>query len=493
MIDATIEELRNRLAETEETLRAIRSGEVDALVIDGAGEGDVRIYTLKGAEEPYRILVERMQEGALTVMANGDIVYANRCFAELVATPLERVSGRPLRSFIAERQHSLFDATMAHAMQGVRVELALVRDDGSEVPALLSASGLPLDGISAIGIIVTDLTEQQRQNALAASERFAKAVLDQTTEPMLVCDDQCSISRASGAATVLAGRDPIGLRLTEAFDFGAPDMGATVEGHIHAAIAGKVAQGVEVKIRAGEGKRYFLLSAGPLASGLADMSWCIVTLTDITSRKLAEQRQELLLRELSHRVKNAIAVVGSIATLSLGGDRPLGEARHSFLERLKALANTQDLLTGTFWQSASLGRLIAAETTPFGGRVSTSGDDMMLGAKAAQMLGLALHELGTNAAKHGALSVPDGRVEIGWETVDGEDGPTFRLVWRETGGPRVLPPVHNGFGRLLLERAVPYDVKGRGRLDYGAGGLCYTLETALDQLLAPAANEAARG
>lgn len=488
MTDATVEELRSRLAETEETLRAIRSGEVDALVIDG--DDGVRIYTLKGAEEPYRILVERMQEGALTVMANGDIVYANRRFAELVATPLERVSGRTLRSFVPEGQRGLFDAMMANAMQGVRAELALTRGDGVEVPVLLSASAMPLDGVSTVGIIVTDLAEQQRQNALAASERFAKAVLDQATEAMLVCDSQGTISRSSAAATALAGTDPVGRRLIEAFSFGQPGMAAAVDGHIRAAIAGEVAQGVEVEVACGGVGRYFLLSAGPLATGLADGS-CIVTLTDITSRKLAEQRQDLLLRELSHRVKNAIAVVGGIASLSLGGDRPLSEARHSFLERLKALANTQDLLTGTFWQSASLYRLVAAETAPFGGRVATSGDDMMLGAKAAQMLGLALHELGTNAAKHGALSVPDGRVELGWGTFDGEDGAMFRLVWRETGGPHVQPPLHNGFGRLLLERAVPYDVKGRGLLDYDAGGLRYTLETTLNQLLAPAANEVA--
>jgi PAS domain S-box-containing protein len=460
--DATTAELRRRLAEMEEALRA------------AAG----------GVEPPHRIPVERMPEAALTLMPDGEIVHANRRFAELAGVAPERLPGRALRSLVPEAQRPIVDGLLSRAAEGARGELALRRDDGEETTVLLSVGSLPADGSAAIAGIVVDLAEARRRET-PVPERFARAVLDQATEAMLVCDAQGRIGHAGRAATALAGRDPTGLLLVEAFRFGPGDMATAVGQHVREAVAGAVVQGVEVEIAAAEGRRHFLLSAGPLATCPGSAPCCILTLTEITHRKLAEQRQELLLHELSHRVKNAIAVVSSIASLTLAGDRPLDEARHAFIERLKALGSTQDLLTGTVWQRASLRDLIAVEAGLFGGRVRARGEELLLGAKAAQMLGLALHELGTNAAKHGALSVPEGRVDIVWESAPGEDGPRFRLIWQERDGPPVQAPTRRGFGRLLLERAVPYDVKGTASLDYAPDGLRYTLETGVGQLVAP--------
>src|SRR5690606_20256966 len=135
--EANIEELRARLAEAEETLEAMRSGAVDAVVVEGP-DGP-RVYTLEGADEPYRILVERMQEGAVTLSEDGTILFANGSFARMVRAPLEQVIGGPLARFLPERERPSFAAALNEARAAnVRREFALRRTDGSEVPTLLS-------------------------------------------------------------------------------------------------------------------------------------------------------------------------------------------------------------------------------------------------------------------------------------------------------------------------------------------------------------------
>jgi two-component sensor histidine kinase len=197
-----------------------------------------------------------------------------------------------------------------------------------------------------------------------------------------------------------------------------------------------------------------------------DVSLAVLTMRDVTTRKAAEERHRLLLAELSHRVKNTLAVVQGIANRSLSGERTLGEAREALAKRLRALANAHTLLTASEWRGASLRALAAAELDPYRGRVAMRGRDLALGPKAAQGLALILHELATNAAKHGALSVPEGRAELAWDAGEA----VLRLTWREAGGPEVRPPARRGFGRLLIEEAAVHDLAGRARLEFRRGG-----------------------
>jgi two-component sensor histidine kinase len=164
----------------------------------------------------------------------------------------------------------------------------------------------------------------------------------------------------------------------------------------------------------------------------------------------------------------------------LAGDRTLVEARDALAKRLRALASAHTLLTASEWRGASLRALAAAELAPYRGRADAKGRDVALGSRAAQSLALILHELATNAAKHGALSAPEGRVELAW-TVDGS---MLRLAWRETGGPEVRPPAQRGFGSLLVEEAAAHDLGGAARLEFRREGLTYELEVPLAQLAA---------
>jgi two-component sensor histidine kinase len=205
---------------------------------------------------------------------------------------------------------------------------------------------------------------------------------------------------------------------------------------------------------------------------------------DVTDRKLAEARQRLLLDELNHRVKNTLAVVRSIAGQTLRGGRTLAEARDALAERLRALAEAHDLLTGSGWRGAGLRALAEAELGPYAGRASAEGPDLTLGPKAALALGLALHELATNAAKHGALSVPGGRVEVAWGLEGDANERVLRLGWRELGGPPVAATSRHGFGRTLIEQGLRHDLGGEVALEFRPEGLACELRVPASAVLA---------
>jgi PAS domain S-box-containing protein len=193
---------------------------------------------------------------------------------------------------------------------------------------------------------------------------------------------------------------------------------------------------------------------------------------DVTKRRQAEAQRDLLVAELSHRVKNTLATVVSIARQSFGRNATIETARKSFEGRLRALAQTHTRLAEANWEGVPLLTLIEDEVAPYrgedGSNLVLSGPPVSFTSKQAVVLGMAFHELATNAAKYGALSVKGGRVSVAWSrTPDG----AFAVEWREDGGPRVTPPAQAGFGRLLLERALAADLKGSVDMDFRPTGL----------------------
>ncbi|MFT4253110.1 MAG: HWE histidine kinase domain-containing protein [Caulobacter sp.] len=191
---------------------------------------------------------------------------------------------------------------------------------------------------------------------------------------------------------------------------------------------------------------------------------------DVTERKRAEERQRLLLNELNHRVKNTLVTVQSMAAQTLRAAGDLDAFREAFEARLIALSQTHNLLTEQNWESASLREIVDAELEAFGGRERLDFDydrDLRLNPKATVAVGMAVHELATNAAKYGALSTPGGRVAVAWSS----EGGRLRLRWTESGGPAVVPPTRRGFGARLLERGLAGELSGEVRLAYDQSGL----------------------
>jgi two-component sensor histidine kinase len=203
--------------------------------------------------------------------------------------------------------------------------------------------------------------------------------------------------------------------------------------------------------------------------------------TDITERKEAEAQRDLLLAELSHRVKNTLATVISIARQSFARNQNIDDVIASFDARIRALAQTHTRLAEASWSGVSFETMLTDELAPYrrddGSNMRISGPPVHLSPRSALTLGMAIHELATNAAKHGALSSKKGVVDIAWQL---DPGRLLSITWTESGGPPVGPPERSGFGRLLLERALASDVHGDVRLDFARSGLTCSISLPLD-------------
>jgi two-component sensor histidine kinase len=188
-----------------------------------------------------------------------------------------------------------------------------------------------------------------------------------------------------------------------------------------------------------------------------------------------EAHVRLIMRELSHRSKNLLAIVLAIARQTARNTASFEDFETRFNSRLQALADAHDLLVEQQWGGAALGDLIRAQLSAFGmERVACRGDAIILRAEAVQNVALALHELATNASKYGSLSTRQGRVDISWAFERNESGErVLRLAWRETGGPPVVPATRKGFGCFVLER-VTVNALGEGSLDFKEDGLLWT-------------------
>jgi PAS domain S-box-containing protein len=193
---------------------------------------------------------------------------------------------------------------------------------------------------------------------------------------------------------------------------------------------------------------------------------------DIDERKRAEERRTLLINELNHRVKNTLAAVQSIARQTLRSERDPKEMNEVFTARLVSLSAAHDVLTRENWEGAGLREVVHTALAPFDEtRIETRGPEVRLGAQAALALGMALHELATNATKYGALSGDAGNVTLTWRAQRRDDRVLFALEWREAGGPPVMPPKRRGFGSRLLTQGVRADLNGVAELLFEPDGL----------------------
>lgn len=206
---------------------------------------------------------------------------------------------------------------------------------------------------------------------------------------------------------------------------------------------------------------------------------------DVTERKQAEERQRLLLNELNHRVKNTLAAVLSISAQTLRNSGDLAGYRDAFEARILALSHTHNLLTAQGWEAAGLHAILASELAPHQGAgrfVVDSDRDVRLAPRAAVILGMAIHELATNALKYGALSSSEGRIVVKTRIEGREPDRRLVLEWVESEGPPVSKPTRRGFGARLLEQGLAGELAGRVRLDYPASGVCCRMELPMRDL-----------
>lgn len=203
-------------------------------------------------------------------------------------------------------------------------------------------------------------------------------------------------------------------------------------------------------------------------------------LRDISERQEAHRRQELLLAELSHRVKNMLAVVAGMAHQTARSSSSIEEFDQAFSGRLQALAKGHDMLTQNSWEGAGLPDLVEALLGPYalpsGMRASFGGPPADLEAKQVLSLSMVLHELITNATKYGALSQPGGRVAAGWDWSTAERPGWLRFSWKESGLRDISPPVREGFGLKMIGLSVRHELGGSSHAEWQRDGLLFTME-----------------
>lgn len=215
---------------------------------------------------------------------------------------------------------------------------------------------------------------------------------------------------------------------------------------------------------------------------------------DDLERRVAERTRELthaleqsglLARELAHRSKNLLAVVISMARQTSRSCTSIDEFHARFLPRLQALGAVNDELVRNQWRGGDLERLVRVQLEPFieSQRVTITGPQLFLSPEAVQHLGLAIHELATNAAKHGTLSSPSGRVQISWDRSGNEADELFRMSWIEEPPPESITETSRGFGHIVLTQVVPMSLKGTAELKVLPEGLCWTLEAPASSVL----------
>jgi two-component sensor histidine kinase len=204
---------------------------------------------------------------------------------------------------------------------------------------------------------------------------------------------------------------------------------------------------------------------------------------EIEDRKQAQTQQSLLIRELHHRVKNTLATVQAVVGATARSALSIDDFYQAFVGRIISLANTHSLLTEAVWQTASLRDIMEKELRPYndvrGQRITLTGPAVELPSEAAVPIGMAIHELTTNAAKYGALSVSRGKVAVSWETEPAEEGTRLRLVWEESGGPEVTAPTRQGFGSRLLHRVLATQLNAKVEMDFRPEGLRVALDAVL--------------
>jgi PAS domain S-box-containing protein len=444
-----------------------------------------------GSLDPAKALetiVEGLGQPFYAVDGAWRIVLYNDEAARHFDRPAEEMLGRRLwdafpQDVDAERGRILVDA------------MARRRPVRGEVQSMIESRWVsyhvfPLgDGLGVIFHDVTDRRRAERQRAAAEEalrRRTAELEAVLQTVPTAVL-----FTRDRKARDIVANRRAVDLlRLPGEADEGRhrwPDHRFLRDGQAIAAEAlplqralrgeAEASEVVELAFEDGE-RRTLLMRAAALRATDDGPDGAVCAIADVTERHRYEDHLKLMLHELDHRVKNTLAVVQSIASLTMKDIDPT--ARQAFEQRLMTLSAVHGLLRDNAWHGMQMRDVVreALRVRPGDEQVLVDGEDVRVLPKSAVILSMSLHELAANAHKHGALSSPGGRVSVCWRL----DADRFRLTWTESGGPPVAPPSRSGFGRRLLERGLAAELEGDVRLDFRPQGVECTVDAPADAI-----------
>ncbi len=465
---------------------------------------DVALQQMRASESRYRAVFESAIDYAIVVTdLSGCVTNWNEGATRILGwTPAEIVN-RPIDTFFTPEDK--VDGTAAKEMRNaLDVGRGLderwhLRKDGTRFWANGEMMALRDDAGAAIGFvkILRDCTEQKRSAlALQTSEANLRTILD--TVPLGILFAETPSGRVVGCNSrieALFGRSMIGTDLEDRRDWTAFHVdGRPVQPDdypLAKVLAGAAQATLEAHYHRPDGTKVWLEFIGaPVPATQDTIKGAVVAVVDIDARKRAEAMQGLMNGELSHRMKNLLAMVQAIARQTMRSAADLPTMRDILSNRLVALGKAHDILIEGTSDQTSLATVLHSGVGVHAdepGRFSYRGPFLVISGRAIMPLSLVLHELSTNAAKYGALSTPEGKVALTWSLVRDDGGERLRLVWRETGGPAITAPTRKGFGSWVIERGLTDQVGGAVLLDYAPTGLVCTLEAPLHGLQQAAA------
>jgi PAS domain S-box-containing protein len=435
----------------------------------------------------------------------GRIVHYNRRAAELWGRMPE--PGQKHDDFTAQNRFFDLDgselprskvAEVLHTGQAVRdEEIAVVRPNGERLFVLLSIDPIRDVRGKLIGVIncFQDVSERYRMlDALSRSqhelreqqERWA-STYEHAAIGIVEIDAEGRFLRVNEAICSIVGGTREELLGWKLFGRTHPDD-RDVDGELYRKqVAGEIGfYSIEKRFIRKDGRTIWM---GVRSSTVRDddgkFLYGVRVVQDITERKEAEERQKLLVDELNHRVKNTLATVQSLATQTARGTDSPEAFRQAFEGRLIALSQAHDQLTLRHWRNADLRDIVKGSTAPYLSRpeeqIRVEGEAITLRPRVALTLALVLHELTTNASKYGALSVHDGRIEIGWRVEPQPDKPArLKLEWRECDGPLVQAPERSGFGSRFIQGSIATELLGVARMEFEPEALRCTVDIPLE-------------
>lgn len=436
---------------------------------------------LQASEERLRAVVSQSAAGIGQSSLQGKILHVNRRFCEIVGYEEDELLGKNIADITyaddMPEQNRLF-GRLAATGDSFDMEKRYLRKDGSLVWVNNTVSALRDDQgrIHQVAVISVDITERKQAQEV---ERRLASIIESSNDAILAIDLDMTITAWNGGAERLYGytaEEIVGQSVLMLVPKDRIDEEPALLEQIK---AGSMIEAYETKRRSKDGHLVdVLLSVSPIHDTAGKIVGASKIAHDISAKMEADRLQAVLIGELHHRVKNVFATVIAIARQTFGKVTDTIDAVAAFEARLSAMAHAHDLLAEGDWQSADLAAVVEQAAAPYPPeRFTISGPSVLLSQKAVATLSLALHELGTNAVKYGALSVPTGQVLIIWAY--NSETSVLNLRWQESDGPTVNVPTKKGFGSRLVERLLAAELNGASTIIYDSAGVICEIEALL--------------
>ena len=457
--------------------------EVDTLMVELRGAAARRQAAedlVHDSERRLRLVTDNAPVSIANLDKEVRYKFVNRCHVQRLGLTSEQVIGKRVPEVIGDKAFAIVEPYVGECLSGKAVEFETEVPYQSGEPQFMHCRFEPewSDG-KVVGIVSagTDITGLKRaEAALRESEATFRAMFDSSSVGKIEVEPESGrFLRANRAMCKFVGYSEAELLAHTVYDITHPDDRDRDREPLRRLVAGEsdVFDVEKRYVRKDGNVVWARVTVNVIRDEAGRALRNMAVILDITERKEREEKEHLLMREVSHRAKNMLSVVEAIAHQTAAKDPE--DFIERFSERIQALSANQDLLVRSDWNGVEIEDLVHAQLAHFadliGSRIAVHGPELCLNAASAQAIGLALHELATNAGKYGALSTDTGRVDVWWRS----DADTFTMSWTERDGPPVSAPTRRGFGTIVVETMTARSVGGVVDLDYAPSGVTWRL------------------